>query len=196
MAQKKVVPPDLTVGELAAPRRTSRGRRPANQRHAFYQLGDAYAATDGWTVIVATVPLFFTITPEMIAKAAVRSARFCVVAQALDALFGTMYSFQVGSGETKIWDFAAKIEVRFHTPSVLARAISGFDRNKGWQLPPNLYRLAPMNKKVIVRRKTYRQTKVALKQSVSPIRRKARKYSKVMRTVIRNTRVNWSLGAA
>jgi len=189
---------NLVAGELKAKRRVQKGPVAAKTAHTMYTMGDAYDAADGWTIILASVPLYFYITTEMIARAVKKSGRYCVIGQAFEAIFGKDIAWQVGPGHVKIWDVNAKIEVRFVTPGPLARAIRKFDPKTGyWPLPANMYRLLPFVKSTIDRLKGKKRAaakRVKTKAPAvlvvkNPIRRGRRKSAPASRTVLRNARM-------
>ncbi len=194
---------NLVAGELKSKRRAQKGRVAAKTAHTMYTMGDAYNAADGWTIILASVPLYFYITTEMIARAVKKSGRYCVIGQAFEAIFGKDIAWQVGPGLVKIWDVNAKIEVRFVTPGPLQRAIREFDPETGyWPLPANMYRLLPFVKSTIdrlkgkkraaakrVKKKDGKQSSPATLVVKNPVRRRRRKPAPASRTVLRNARM-------
>lgn len=172
---------------------------------SFYSMGPAYEAENGWTVVMADRPLVFVITPEMVDKAAVKSARYCVVAQALGAMLGDRFEWQVLKTTVKIWDRKNKIELRFRTPAILGKAIAVFDKKKRWPLPPNIYQLLPVKiakrkKKATklskatctIKTKGGKGSKTKVTVVRTPIRRKPRRKSTASRTFLRTTRVSWA----
>ena len=173
-----------------------RGRKPIETANQLLSMGKTYPAIDGWRVVLATVPLYFVITPEIIEKSKKNggSGRFCVVALAMEAVFGKDRSFQVGTVFTKIWDTEEKVEVRFRTPPGLAKYVRMFDNGEGWQLPPNIYRLAPTcpgDRTNSRNRPANKIVKVKVKGATrTPVRRKPRAHAS--RTVLRNTRIRWA----
>ena len=190
---------NLEPGRLVAHKRVKRGTPPAGRKHVMYTMGDAYEAGDNWTVILADVSLYFFITQEMIDTAVQKSGRYCVIGQAFAAIFGNHIDWQVGTGEIKIWDVDAKIEVRFRTPGPLQQAIRKFDHKKGrWPLPANMYRLLPIAKSTIASRKNNKAKKVAAKQKnknsglvtvKNVVRRKSVVRKAASRTVLRNAHI-------
>lgn len=171
-------------------------------------MGVCKPAAHDWTVVLATNPLYFVIDETMIKKAIPGAPERCVVALGLKKLFGKQYDFQVGKVYTKIWDRDAKIEIRWFTPAALSKRIGKFDAKKGWDLPPNIYKLQAMPKSVIsglsnllagikyhVDKKAKR--KAAGKFSSAGTRSlvkgaKKRKRATYSRMVLRNSRISWN----
>lgn len=190
---------DLKPGRLVTHKRVKRGKPPAGRKHMMYTMGDGYEAYDNWTVIMADVALYFFITQEMIDTAVRKSGRYCVIGQAFEAIFGNHIDWQVGTGEVKIWDVDAKIEVRFRTPTTLQKAIRKFDPKTGrWPLPANMYRLLPIAKSTLANRKNskaraaakHKKNKSSGTITVRPIvRRKPVARKPASRTVLRNARI-------
>lgn len=185
------------------------GRPPLGTRHGFLEMGVCKPAAHDWTVVLATNPLYFVIDEVMIKKAVPGAPERCVVALALKKLFGKQYDFQVGKVYTKIWDRDAKIEIRWYTPAALSKRIGKFDAKKGWDLPPNIYKLQAMPKSVIsglknllagidyhVKKKL--KTRIAGKFSSSSSSStivkgtKKRKRTAYSRMVLRNSRIAWN----
>jgi hypothetical protein len=190
---------NLKPGRLVTNKRVKKGKPPAGRKHMMYTMGDGYEAGDNWTVIMADVALYFFITQEMIDTAVHKSGRYCVIGQAFAAIFGDHIDWQVGTGEVKIWDVDAKIEVRFRTPTALQQAIRKFDPKKGrWPLPANMYRLLPIAKSSLEHRKNYKARAAAKHKKnkgsatitvrtvvrCKPVARKT-----ASRTVLRNARI-------
>lgn len=124
--------------------KSKRGRPSFGSLHPFLRMGTVYEGAHGYKVVLATVPLYFAITPEIIKAAKPRSPKYCVVALALDAIFGAMISWlDVGSDCTTLWDDGAKIAIKFKTPPFLKKHISVFDKTGYWGLPPGIYPLSP-----------------------------------------------------
>lgn len=181
--------------------RKSLVKLPRKSRNAMLSMGKRYKAENDWIVVIATVPLYLSITQEMIDRAIGRSGRFCVVAQAIEALFGKRMYFQVGAGVTKIWDLDAKIEVRWHTSKVLAMGIAVFDATGRWELPANIYKLNPVppswkpesartsREKLAKARKKIAAASKALGLKVSVAASRSKPKAKPMRTVLRNSRI-------
>lgn len=187
------------------------GRPALGKRHGFRDMGVARKAANDWTVILATNSLYFNITQRMIDAAIPGHPGKCVVALALRALLGNQYPLQVGKVYTKIWDPAAKIEVRFLTPAALSKRLGRFDEKKGWQLPPNIYKLHAIPKAVrngttnflrdLKRLTEKRDGKARVTVKIGgrhttiikgSKKTAARKYKPASRTVLRNTRIKWT----
>lgn len=177
-------------------------KSPRRSRNVLLTMGNSYKAENNWTVVIATVPLYLNITQEMIDRSIGRSGRYCVVAQAIEALFGKRMYFQVGAGITKIWDLNAKIEVRWHTSGPLAAGIKGFDKPGGsWKLPPNIYKLNPVprslkpenarksREKLQKARKRAAAASKAVGLKVTVFTRRNAARAKPTRTVLRNSRI-------
>lgn len=124
-------------------------RKVKQQRHnkcSLLLMGKETKLADDWTQVIADEPLYFSITPEIVRRSVPRSAKWCVVAQALAAALGKSYEFQVGAGITKIFSQKDKVVVHFATPGILRTHLKKFDKTGQWDLPPNVYRLMPMPK--------------------------------------------------
>jgi len=186
----------------------SAGRPKAGTQHPFKQCGPSYPALHDWTVVLSRDPLYIHITQKMIDSAIPGSPEHCVLALALKAFWGKNYSFQVGKGIIKIWDFVNKIEIRWHCPSTLSRAAGMFDKNKPWPLPPNMYKLNPMTPILRSRKRAEDKKKksrvTARWQSFAessergfdvirkPKKRRSAARAAPTRTVLRNTRIKWN----
>lgn len=114
-------------------------------------MGPPMLGDDGWIIVNADTPLYISIKPEMAKYSVVRSGRYCIVARAMDAALGDRYDYIVGAGVIKIIDKENKVVVRLCPTDLLRKAIRKFDKSKDtanptWDLPPNLYRLAPLPK--------------------------------------------------
>lgn len=135
----------------ATKKRTSRRRQQLRTRCPLVTMGTPMKGEDGWIIINAMVPLYFTIFPKLLKYAIVRNGSYCMVARALDAALGTNYKYIVGNSIVKIIDETHKVIVRFAPSQVLRVAIRKFDKSKKkdnpvWDLQPGLQRLGPMPK--------------------------------------------------
>jgi hypothetical protein len=145
----------------------------------------------------------------MVKQALPGNAGKCVVALALDAVFGKKYPLQVGKTFTKIWDVNEKIEVRFMTPAALSKRLGTFDEKKGWQLPSNIYKLHPIpafvrngeKNRASARdyhakkgkRKAAATVKIGGKTTIiKGAKRKSVARKPASRIVLRNTRIKWA----
>lgn len=136
----------------ATKKRTSRSRHQLRTRCPLVTMGKPMLGDDGWIIVNADTPLYISITPEMAKHSVVRSGSYCVVARALDKAFGSHYKYVVGAGVIKIIDEVHKVLVRVTPTGPLKTAIKKFDmslkrgKQPRWDLPANLYRLAPLPK--------------------------------------------------
>jgi hypothetical protein len=117
-----------------------------NTRCPLLTMGNVFEGEDGYTYVNATTALYISVTPEHAAKALVSNSNYCVMGVAMRAAFGDKYQYEIGAGIIKIVDLDEKVVVRFATPSLIAAHIKVFDKTGQWDLPPRMYRLAPLPK--------------------------------------------------